>query len=249
MRFQGSSRGRIRSAFWIGLLLIPVALFLADAWSRRAPTMASGIRVVTVNVDTQPLAVAQALTVVQPDVVFMQETGGTCTEAGLALGLAVREGSDQCLLSRWPARDQPVVGWPGPWQPPQSVQIEHPTYGPLLLVNVRLAMPRTVAVLAGHTWYTAAQRQAQSPALRQIAAEHTRAVVCGDFNALPLEVDLGARFHSLWMGGSYGATFPGVLPAARIDQCWGTTDLVAGASWTKRVPSDHRAVVITLHAG
>jgi endonuclease/exonuclease/phosphatase family metal-dependent hydrolase len=98
----------------------------------------------------------------------------------------------------------------------------------------------------GSQWYTERQRRDQYPALRKLLASRSPAVVCGDFNALPIEVALGPRLLDAWTGDRYGATFPARLPAARIDQCWITRDLRVGGSGTLEVPSDHRALVIDL---
>lgn len=235
-------RKRLRIAFWCALLGIPVALKSADALSARHPVEHSGIRVLTSNVNTNPALVAEAIRPLQPDIVFMQETAAPCRDAGRILGLLVNEGSDQCFLSRWPmAGDR--VAWPGPWQPPQVVGVTHPSYGRIAFANARLALPHTVAMLSGNAWYTAAQRREQYVALRRLLEKENRALVCGDMNAFPAEVDLGERFHDAWTRFTYGGTFPVWLPAARIDQCWSTSDMETTASWTQAIPSDHRAVV------
>jgi endonuclease/exonuclease/phosphatase (EEP) superfamily protein YafD len=187
--------------------------------------------------------VAKALQPLRPDVVFMQETAGPCAEAARVLGLLATDGSDQCILSRWPLEPLPVA-WPGPWQPPELTVADHPAWGRLVLVNVRLALPHSIAALSGNAWYTAAQRRDQYPTLRRLLAPERRAVLCGDLNAMPFEVDLGSQFRGMWSRFAYGATFPAWLPAARIDQCWATSDLLVTASWTRAVPSDHRAVVV-----
>jgi endonuclease/exonuclease/phosphatase (EEP) superfamily protein YafD len=236
-------RKRLRIAFWCVLLGTPALLKAADFLSTRPAAQGVGVRLVTVNVDTRPLQVAQALQPLRPDIVFMQETAVPCAEAGRVLGLLVKDGSDQCLLSRWPPTPKPVA-WPGPWQPPQMMVADHPVYGPLVLVNVRLALPHTIAALSGNAWYTGAQRRNQFAALRRLVAAERRVVVCGDLNALPVEVDLDSRFQDMWSRPTYGGTFPFWLPAARIDQCWATSDLEATTSRTEAVPSDHRAVVV-----
>ena len=236
-------RKRLRIAFWCVLLSAPAVLKVADFLSSRPAAQGVGVRLVTVNVDTRPLQVAQALQPLRPDIVFMQETAVPCAEAGRVLGLLAKDGSDQCLLSRWPLTTKPVA-WPGPWQPPQLMVVDHPAYGQLVLVNARLALPHTIAALSGNAWYTGAQRRNQYAALRRLLAAEQRVVVCGDLNALPVEVDLDSRFQDMWSRFTYGGTFPVWLPAARIDQCWATSDLVVTASWTQAVPSDHRAVVV-----
>ena len=225
-----------------------MVLAIADRLSARSPVTGSGFRAVTVNVATQPLEVAEALKSFRPDIVFMQETGRPCAEAGRVLQLIAADGSDQCVLSRWPLVAQPVR-WPGPWQPPQVLLGEHPGIGRVAFVNVRLALPYSVAALSGNAWYTAEQRRGQFAALRALIADAPHVVVCGDFNALPVEVDLGERFEDLWKRLAHGATFPGWLPAARIDQCWSTYGVEARSSWTQRVPSDHRAVFFDLEHG
>jgi hypothetical protein len=87
-----------------------------------------------------------------------------------------------------------------------------PVYGPLVLVNVRLALPHTIAALSGNAWYTEAQRRNQFTALRRLLAAEQRVVVCGDLNALPVEVDLDSRFQDMWSRPTYGATFPSGCP-------------------------------------
>jgi endonuclease/exonuclease/phosphatase family metal-dependent hydrolase len=240
-------RKRLRVAFW-GLLLGGIAfLKLADVLSQRSPGERTDLRLVTVNVSTQPLAVAEALRGLEPDVVFMQETAAPCTKAAERLGLLAAEGSDQCVLSRWPVAARPV-SWPGPWQPPQVLVAEHPR-GPLVLANARLALPRIVAGLSGHSWYTEEQRKGQYAALGRLVDAKEPVIACGDLNALPIEVDLGPRFRDLWPRWTYGATFPVWLPAARIDQCWASAPLSAAAGWTLAVPSDHRALVVDVRLG
>ncbi len=201
----------------------------------------------TVNADTRPLEVAESLRPLEPDLVFMQEAAVSCAAAAHALGLQFEDGSDQCLLSRWPLSSVRLT-WPGPWQPPQLVTTTGPDGRVLSLVNLRFAIPEAVAALAtlGSQWYTEEQRRRQYPELRRLIAGRSPAVVCGDFNALPFEVVLGPRLFDAWTGSRYGATFPARLPAARIDQCWLTRDLGVGGRWTLRVPSDHRALVIDL---
>jgi endonuclease/exonuclease/phosphatase family metal-dependent hydrolase len=122
--------------------------------------------------------------------------------------------------------------------------VDHPAYGQLVLVNVRLALPHTIAALSGNAWYTAAQRRDQFAALRRLLAGERRVVLCGDLNALPVEVDLDPHFQDMWSRPTYGGTFPFWLPAARIDQCWATSDLKVTTSRTQPVPSDHRALVV-----
>lgn len=245
-----SVKGRLRIAFWLTLLLAPLALVLADRASQWGPTPKAGIRLVTVNVDTRPLEVAAALQPLEPDFVFMQEVAVSCAPAARALGLLFQDGSDQCLLSRWPLSPTRLA-WPGPWQPPQLVTTTAPDGRPFTLVNLRFAIPEVVAALAtlGNQWYTERQRRDQYPELRRLIADRSPAVVCGDFNALPFEVALGPRLFDAWAGSRYGATFPARLPAARIDQCWITPDLKVKGRWTYAVPSDHRALVIDLAPG
>ncbi len=236
-------RKRLRIAFWCLLLGGLGLLKGADILSRRAATQRLGVRLVTVNVNTSPLQVAVALQPLKPDIVFMQETAVPCGEAGRVLGLLAMDGSDECLLSRWPIEARPV-SWPGPWQAPQLLVAAHPSLGQLALVNARLALPHSIAALSGNAWYSGAQRRQQFATLRRLVEVERQVIVCGDLNALPIEVDLGPRFRDMWLGLTYGGTFPVWLPAARIDQCWATSDLVAVASWTQAVPSDHRAVVV-----
>jgi hypothetical protein len=100
-RSSGLGSG-LRIAFWLAVLLAPLALVLADRASRWEPRPRAGLRLVTVNVDTRPLEVAEALRPLAPDVVFMQEAAVSCAAAARALGLQSQDGSDQCLLSRWP---------------------------------------------------------------------------------------------------------------------------------------------------
>ena len=239
---------RLRIVFWCALVFFVVGLKLADLLSRRGAVARSGVRLVTVNVDTRPAQVAAALRHLEPDVVFMQETAVPCADAGRVLGLAATDGSDQCLLSRWPVVSK-AVAWPGPWQPPQVLVADVPGVGSLTLVNVRLALPHTVARLSGNAFYTAAQRRGQYDALREMVAKERRAVVCGDMNSFPFEMRLGPGFRDMWIRLTYGGTFPVWLPAARIDQCWASSDVTVSASWTAVVPSDHRAVVVDVRVG
>jgi endonuclease/exonuclease/phosphatase (EEP) superfamily protein YafD len=243
-------RRKLRIAFWAILLAVPLALMAADRLSRRQGKSKRGIRLVTVNVDTRPSEVAEALRSLDPDVIFMQEAAVSCVAAARALGLHVHDGSDQCLLSRWPLSRIPVA-WPGPWQPPQLLTAAHPEAGPVTLVNLRFAIPEVVAALAtlGHQWYSEQQRRAQYPALRDLIHDRSPVIMCGDFNALPWEVDLGSRFRDMWVGFRYGATFPSQLPAARIDQCWTAGPVAVEQTWTQLVPSDHRAVVADVRVG
>ena len=203
----------------------------------------------TVNVAAAPERVAEALRLLDADVILMQETGISCGPAARSLGFDHREGSDQCVLSRWPLAETPVQ-WPGPWQPPQLVTITPPSGPPLSLVNTRLAIPAWIAAVAtrGDAWYTARQRTAQFPALAAIVGDRSPAIVCGDFNALSIEVALGPAFGDVWRRARLGATFPHWLPAARIDQCWATADVTIHGTWTTVVPSDHRALVVDLSA-
>lgn len=236
-------RKRARLVFLTLVLLTPLALLAADASSRKAPAARRGFRLVTVNVDTRPLEVAESMRTLDPDIVLMQETAVSCEKAARALGFEHLDGSDQCILSRWPLTET-RVSWPGPWQPPQLAKAVSPA-GTLALVNARLAIPEAIAALAtlGSQWYTERQRRDQYPALRRLLADTSPALVCGDFNAFPFEVDLGPRFHDSWARWAYGATFPARLPAARIDQCWASSELRFLDAWTERVPSDHRALV------
>jgi endonuclease/exonuclease/phosphatase (EEP) superfamily protein YafD len=174
----------------------------------------------------------------------MQETAVSCERTARALGFEFLDGSDQCILSRWPLKEAPVA-WPGPWQPPQLARAVSPA-GALTLVSTRLAIPEAIAALAtlGSQWYTERQRKDQYPALWKLLGDSSPAIVCGDFNAFPFEVDLGPRFHDGWARSAFGATFPARLPAARIDQCWATSELRVLDAWTERVPSDHRALVV-----
>lgn len=237
-------RRRLRIAFWAGLIIIPFALLFADLLSRSGTAPKAGLRLITVNVNTRVTEVAVALQPLSTDFVLMQETGPmSCSEAATLLGLHFLDGSDQCLLSRWPLAPL-ELDWPGPWQPPQVAAADAPGTQPLTLVNLRLAIPAAIASLAGHRWYSEEDRGRQYSALRTLLAGTQSALVCGDFNALPCEVDLGAGFHDLWQGFRYGATFPALLPAARIDQCWATEDISVIAARTHRVPSDHRALVV-----
>lgn len=54
-------RKRLRIAFWCVLLGTPAVLKVADFLSTRPAAQGVGIRLVTVNVDTRPLQVAEAL--------------------------------------------------------------------------------------------------------------------------------------------------------------------------------------------
>lgn len=240
-------RRRLRVAFFATLALAPLVLLAADRLSQRRRSLEPGFRVVTVNVGTRPLDVAEALRALEPDVILMQETGVSCAAAARALGFAFQDGSDQCVVSRGPLEDVPLR-WPGPWQPPQMLTTTQPRVGAMAMVNLRFAIPEVIAAVAtlGKQWYTEGQRREQYAALTRIIGDRTPAIVCGDFNAFPLEVDLGPRFRDAWSGLRYGATFPAVLPAARIDQCWVTDDLEIVQAWTHPVPTDHRAVVVDL---
>jgi endonuclease/exonuclease/phosphatase (EEP) superfamily protein YafD len=237
----------LRVAFWVVLVTAPIALSVEDFVSRRGLPPKAGLRLVTVNVDTRPGQVAAGLKSLDPDIVFMQETASPCRGAGEVLGLQSQDGSDQCVLSRWQLEMQPLT-WPGPWQPPQLATMEHPQAGRVALVNVRLAIPEIVAALAtlGHQWYVERERRNQYPVLQRLLDHASPAIVCGDFNALPLEVDFGGELRDAWSGVRYGATFPARLPAARIDQCWVSGSVVVEGSWTYAVPSDHRALVVDL---
>jgi endonuclease/exonuclease/phosphatase family metal-dependent hydrolase len=218
-----------------------------DRASRSHDGVRTGLRLVTVNVAADPTRVAEALRPLGPDLVLMQEVDVSCAAAAAVLGLQHRDGADQCVLSRWPMEDVRGV-WPGPWQPPQLVSVDVPSAGALAIVNTRLAIPAWIATVAtlGHGWYTAQQRSTQWPALAAIVGDRRPAIVCGDFNALPLEVALGPHFRDTWTGARYGATFPARLPAGRIDQCWATADVTIHGTWTAPVPSDHRALVVDL---
>ncbi len=244
---EASVRGRLRIAFWITLMLAPLLLAFADRASRGPTTPKAGIRVVTVNVDTRPREVADALRALDPDLVFMQEVAVSCRAAAQVLGLHYQDGSDQCLLSRWPLLPLQVT-WPGPWQPPQLAATTYPAGGTLALINLRFAIPEVVAAVAtmGGQWYTEQQRRNQYPALRAILGDRSPALACGDFNALPFEVALSPRLRDAWTGVRFGGTFPARLPAARIDQCWLTRDLTVRGTWTHVVPSDHRALVVDI---
>ena len=184
-----------------------------------------------------------ALRELAPDIVALQETALSCDDAARVLGLDFLDGADQCLLSAWPMRALPVE-WPGPWQPPQAVRVQSPQ--PFTLVNVRLAMPSVLVALAtlGQPWYSEQERQAQLPALRAIASTEGPALVCGDFNAFPGEVDLGESFSDAWRRAAPGASFPGWLPLLRIDQCWSSPGVIIRQAWTAPIPSDHRALVV-----
>jgi endonuclease/exonuclease/phosphatase family metal-dependent hydrolase len=227
------------------VLGVPAVLLIVDVLSTREPTERLGIRVVTANVATAPNEVAQSLRPLKPDVVFMQETGATCADAGRSLGLLVYDGSDQCVLSRWPVTASSVT-WAGPWQPPQILSAEHPEVGRLTLVNVRLPLPYAIAKLSGNAWYTPAQRRDQYSMLRDLLSDKDRILLCGDLNAFPFEVDLGPGFRDMWSRRAYGGTFPAWLPAARIDQCWSNLAVDATTSWTRSILSDHRAVVVDI---
>lgn len=242
-------RKRARLVFLALVLLAPLALLAADAFSRARPAARQGFRIVTVNVDTRPFEVAESLRAIAPDIVLMQETSVSCEQAAHALGFEFLDGSDQCILSRWQLTET-RVSWPGPWQPPQLAKAVSPA-GPITLVNARLAIPEAIAALAtlGSQWYTERQRQDQYPALRRLIGDASPAIVCGDFNAFPFEVDLGARLRDAWSRHAYGATFPARLPAARIDHCWATPELSIRSSWTQLVPSDHRALVVEFALG
>ena len=241
-------RKRLRIAFWVIVFSAPAILAVADRFSRRAASVKVGARLVTVNVDTRPEQVAASLRVLDPDIVFMQETASSCGAAAALLGLQWLDGNDQCVLSRWPLKSHEVI-WAGPWQAPQLLTIEHPA-GHIIVVNVRLAIPEAVAALAtlGNQWYSERQRRNQYPALWHLLSDRSPAIVCGDFNALPMEVDFGDGLRDAWSGFRYGATFPARLPAARIDQCWVSRSVVIETSWTQSVPSDHRAVVFDARA-
>lgn len=239
-----SLRKSVRIAFLTSVLLAPLALWTADAMSRAQPSARQGFRIVTVNVDTRPFEVAESLRALDPDILLMQETAVSCEKTARALGFQFLDGSDQCVLSRWPLTETRVA-WPGPWQPPQLARTMTPA-GALTLVNARLAIPEVIAALAtlGSQWYTERQRKDQYPALRASIGELSPAIVCGDFNAFPFEVDLGPRFRDAWTRLAHGATFPARLPAARIDHCWMTSELTIENAWTQPVPSDHRALVV-----
>jgi endonuclease/exonuclease/phosphatase family metal-dependent hydrolase len=236
-------RRKLRIAFWLLVVGTPLALLGADHLSQGQAATKAGIRVVTINVNTRPEQVAGALMGIEPDVVLMQETGGTCEAAAALLDLRWVDGSDQCVLSRWPMKSHSVA-WPGPWQPPQLVTVESGSRRPLDVVNVHLAMPKVIAASLGKPWYTEAQRRDQFAALRRLLPDRSPVAACGDFNALPLEVHLGSPMRDAWSGFRYGATFPGLVPAARIDQCWVSPGLQVVATWIQAVPSDHRAVVM-----
>lgn len=239
----------MRIAYLVWLVLVPAALLVADRAARSHDGSRHGLRLVTVNVAAEPERVANALRPLDPDVILMQETGISCGPAARSLGFDHRDGSDQCVVSRWPLADSPVQ-WPGPWQPPQLVTVTPPSGPALAVVNTRLAIPQWIAAVAtlGNQWYTARQRTEQFPALAAIIGDRSPAIVCGDFNALSIEVTLGPRFSGVWTGARLGATFPRWLPAARIDQCWATADVTIHGAWTTVVPSDHRALVVDLSA-
>jgi hypothetical protein len=62
-------RRKLRIAFWAILLTVPLALLAADRVSRRQASSKRGIRLVTVNVDTRPSEIAEALRSLDPDVI------------------------------------------------------------------------------------------------------------------------------------------------------------------------------------
>jgi hypothetical protein len=242
-------RRRVRVTLAGTAAVVVLGLWIEDCASRSHGDARPPLRVVTVNVNARPDAVVGALAPLHPDLVLMQETGGSCEGVAQQLGLAYRDGSDQCVLSRWTMAPQPV-SWPGPWQPPQVIDVASEDRH-LRVLNARLAMPSVFVRLTtlGSPWYTEAQRRAQMPALRALLQGKTATIACGDWNAWPAEVDLGSRFADGWTRWSYGATFPALLPAARIDQCWASREIGTPRAWTLRVASDHRAAVFDFPVG
>jgi len=236
-------RNRIRVGALVAFLLVVTGLKAADWSSAQPPEVRQGIRLASANANAEALSVAMTLQPYSPDVIALQETGSSCERAARELGMLFLDGADQCILAGWPMTPVPVE-WPGPWQPPQIVLVE--SEPPLLVANLRFAMPEVLAALAtlGNQWYSESERQAQFPALRRLLPSELPTIACGDFNAFPSEVDLGSGLADAWRGGSLGATFPGWLPVVRIDQCWNSADLFVRAAWTTSIPSDHRAVVV-----
>jgi endonuclease/exonuclease/phosphatase family metal-dependent hydrolase len=108
------------------------------------------------------------------------------------------------------------------------------------VVNVHLPKPGIVRSVTKAT----PARQTEYAWLRESLNADVPTLICGDFNAFPWQVDLGLGFKDSWRVNTLGATFPGWLPVARIDQCWSSHGIAVQGAWTVAIPSDHRALVV-----
>jgi endonuclease/exonuclease/phosphatase (EEP) superfamily protein YafD len=225
------------------LLVLVGSLRWSDAHSREPHSKAVGWRLLCANVKDEPLAVVDAIKQYSPDVVALQETGvwGSCAGLARQVGYTYWSGADQCVLAVGDLPGSPVAKrstWPGAGQQPQQVRL-HGKLG-VVLVNVHLKKPGILQAVGT----PGRARQMEYMWLRESHGPDTPRVICGDFNAFPWSVDLGAGFDDCWMRRGLGATFPTWLPVARIDQCWFSKGIAVQDSWTLAIPSDHRALVV-----
>jgi len=246
-RIRMTARNRAWRRLGWAMLLVGTVLLASLKWSdamSRAPrSKAESWRLLCANVKDDPLAVADAINHYSPDVVALQETGAWGSCAGLAreVGYAYWSAADQCVLAsaKWPGSSVASRGrWPGAGQEPQQVRL-HGTPG-IVLVNVHLAKPGLLQSIGK----PAQTRPMEYRWLRKSLTADVPTLICGDFNAFPWQVDLGAGFADSWRGNMLGATFPAWLPVARIDQCWSSSGIAVRSAWTAPIPSDHRALVV-----
>ncbi len=119
---------------------------------------------------------------------------------------------------------------------------------PKQLLQLELSGARSVTINALHLSVHADARIDQiRAALDRI---HGPAVILGDLNAEPgspvIEALRTAGFSDAF-GGSGPPTFPAARPTSRIDWVWTRGAMAGKAAVLAATPSDHRAVVATLH--
>lgn len=225
------------------------------------PVAPGAFRVVSWNVaGGMPLG---ELAADSPDLVLLQEIGGMPPPQSRHPYFADFDwlaDVDPGALSR-----TPIVRLPtrrvGPWQEPQVIRTAI-AGRPLLVINVRLALPAFVVAVAtleppSRLVQMHAERLGQFTRLRDLIAETLKtegvksAVLCGDFNSpggIQSADPLRSILRDVWpeAGRGWSATMPSWLPLSRIDQCWVTPDIEVVSAAVRKGESDHRRLVVDL---
>jgi exonuclease III len=145
------------------------------------------------------------------------------------------ETGELAILSRHPIRALPTRSV-GPWSEPQTVALDLPSSGPVLLCNVHLVHPSLFLNLLSPTrrrlflglHHHRLQKYPRLAALLDelsMEADTRGVIIAGDFNiaggaaSLP---PLKAIGTDVWetVGSGWGTTHMRSFPLARIDQCW-----------------------------
>lgn len=236
--------------------LAPVMIGMAPEWARDIPAAradAPPIRVLTHNVwqrNRDPAATAQTLIDAKPDVLLLQEVGGSfrpmlaALDQHFAFRTACPPGCDLAIFSRWPIADSDYFLKDG----------DGKAFGPPLLW-ARIEGPdgrRFTAMTLHYPWPTsrdqAVRRREVARALVRI--DRDPLIVAGDMNLTPWAAAMREQdraFAPLMRMTRALPSWPRLFPVLPIDQIY------AGRDWglrsVRRLPatgSDHRPILVTL---